>query len=213
MAAPKPFRVVQHEAIEDGFVELLGEEQKNFEPIKFTDTINTLIQLAGQYVSKVTQLIEERDVASSGKMSDLIEPTEVEIDGTTYTIGILAPAYASYQDEGVEGWHQNGFKGSRFQFKTRGVDPDGAHVKSIKTWLQREGKSAANVKVGISKRETRGRTIDAKTQAAVTAAYMIKRQGITATYFWRDATTEMQLYIAKELGTAVKIDIVNFLLK
>lgn len=213
MAAIKPFKEVQHAALKDGFLDLLGDNKEQYRPVTFDDTVNTLVALAGQYISKLASLINERDVASSGKMADLMQPTEVTIDGTVYTIGIEAPDYASYQDEGVEGWHESGFKGSRFKFKTRGVDPEGDHVKSIKEWLQREGSSARNVKVGISARERKGKQLDEKTKAAVTVAYMIKRQGIEAKYFWRDATAGMQLVIQKELGKAFKIDIVNSILK
>lgn len=212
MAAIKPFKEVQHEALADGFLDLLGTNQGDYTAVDFDDTVNTLVQLAGQYISKIVSLINARDVASSGKMSDLIQPTEVTIDGKVYTIGIQMPDYASYQDEGVEGWHESGFRGSRFKFKTRGVDPEGAHVKAIKDWLTRESSSAANVKVGISKRETKGKQLDAKTKAAVTTAYMIKRQGIEAKYFLRDATEGMQLVIQKELGKAFKIDIINSIL-
>lgn len=218
MAATKTFSAVQHKAIDDGFLDLLGEDQSNFKSISFDDTVNTLIQLAAQYVAKLTQLINERDVASSGKMADLIEPTSVQINGTTYTIGILAPEYASYQDEGVDGWDKS--RGSRFKFKTKGVDPKGGMVKSVRDWLKREGKSARNVKVGISERERKGIgrrqksriKLDARTKEAVAASYMIKRMGIKPTHFWRDATEQMQVTIASELGAAVKIDIVNFLL-
>lgn len=218
MAAVKSFRQVQHKAIEDGFLDLLGEDQGKFKPVTFDDVANTLVQLAGQYVAKLTQLADERDVASSGKMIDKIEPTEVQINGSVYTIGILAPEYASYQDEGVDGWDNS--QGSRFKFKTKGVDPKGEMVKSVKDWLKREGKSARNVKVGISARERRGikskqksrMTADARTRQAVTASYMIKRMGIKPTHFWRDATEQMQVQITNELGKAFKIDIVNYLL-
>ncbi len=213
MGAVKPFKEVQHAALKDGFLDLLGTDQANYTEVKFDDTVNTLVALAGQYIAKLAALINERDVASSGKMADLIQPTEVTIDGTKYTIGVEAPDYASYQDEGVEGWHQNGFKGSRFKFKTRGVDPEGEHVKSIKDWLQREGSSARNVKVGISSREIKGKGLDEKTRNAVTVAYMVKRQGIKPTYFWRDATAGMQLSIQKEFGKAFKLDIINSILK
>jgi hypothetical protein len=209
MAKVKPFREVQHEALTDGFIDALGTSRDGYEKVDFDDVASTLVQLAAQYISKITSNISARDVASSGKMADDIAPTEVMIDGTVYSIGVRMPDYASYQDEGVEGWHTSGFRGSRFKFKTRGVDPDGDHVKSIKEWLKRESSSAANVKVGISSREKKGMQLDAKTKAAVRTAYMIKRQGIEAKYFIRDATEGMQLVIQKEFGTAFRTDIYN----
>lgn len=194
---------VQHKAIESGFLDLLGEQKTN--TVKLDDTVNTLVQLAGLYVSMITENIEKKDVASSGALSDSIDPTEISINGTRYEIGIKAKKYATFQDEGVNGWAKN--RGSAISFKTKGVDPKGDFVKSVKSWLQREGKSARNVKVGISPREKRG--MDALTKNAVSVAYMIKRQGIKKTNFWRDATKEMEVYIKNEFGAALKIDIIN----
>lgn len=212
MPSPKPFKQVQHKAIDSGFLDLLGESQSNYEKFDFDDTVNTLVQLAEQYISKLTTKIEEKDVASSGKLSDSITPTEVEVQGKVYSIGIETLKYASYQDEGVDGWANA--QGSPYKFKTKGVDPKGEMVKSVKEWMRREGKSARNVKVGISSREVRGRGIrNAQTKAAVAAAFMIKRQGIKPTHFWSEATSEMALVIKNEFGAALKIDIINNLKK
>lgn len=208
MATPKPFKEVQHAAIDDGFLDLLGSDQSGYAKVDFDDITNTLVQVAAQYVAKLTQGVEDKDVASSGKMSDSIQPTTIEIQGSIYSIGIEVLKYADFQDEGVDGWAKS--QGSPYKFKTKGVDPKGDMVKSIKTWLKQESKSAKNVKQGISRRETKGKQIlDAKTKAAVTAAYMIKRQGIKPTHFWRDATDEMAVVIRNEFGRALKIDIIN----
>jgi len=202
------FNQVQHEALADGFIDLLGEDASNFQPVKLSDVNNTIIQLAANYVDLVTQKIEEKDVVSSGKLMDLIKPTNVEFDGQTYSVGIVAPYYASYQDEGVNGWAVD--RGSRFNFETKGVDPEGEMVKSIKAWMAREGKSARNVKTPVSSREARGRKLrDATTSAAVQVSYMIKKHGIKPKYFWREATNEFLVYMENELGVAIKIDVIN----
>jgi hypothetical protein len=199
---------VQHEALADGFIDLIGTDTDNFEPVELSDTANTIVQLAAAYVDLISNQIDEKDVASSGKLQNLITPTNVEFNGTTYSIGINAPFYASYQDEGVNGWAVN--RNSRFTFKTRGVNPDGEMVKSIKQWIQREGASARNVKQSVSKREAKGRRMpDATTRAAVRASYFIKRKGIKPTYFWKEATNEFLVLIEKELGIAIKIDVIN----
>lgn len=202
------FSKVQHEAINEGFFDLLGKDNKDFAPVELSDTENTLVQLAAKYIELINQKIEDTDTASSGAMQDAIQPTEIEVNGTVYTIGITAKEYTSYQDEGVNGWAVD--RGSRFSFKTKGVDPKGDMVKAIKGWLKREGKSAANVKVGVSEREKRGKSLqDLTTSKAMGVAYMIKRQGIKPKHFWRDATNEMQLFIENELGQALRIDIIN----
>ena len=199
---------VVHSVLEDTDIELAGESRADYSPVEFTDTGNTVIQLAATYIELINEEIEKKDVASSGFMQDNITPTDLEVNGDTLTVGINAPLYASYVDEGVNGWAVN--RGSRFQYRTKGVDPNGAMVKSLKSYIQREGLSARNVKVSVTQREAKGKTMkDATTKAAMQMGYMIKRQGIKPRHFWHDATNKFIPIAEKELGTAVKIDIIN----
>ena len=198
----------QHEAVDSGFIDLNTLDQGDYEQVKLNDIENTLVQVAAAYVDLLHQKALEKDVNSSGSMIDSINATQVTKTNQGYSIGITAPDYASYQDEGVNGWKVD--RGSRFQFRTKGVDPGGAMVASVKQWIQREGSSARNVKKSISKREQRGKQMkDATTQAAVSASYFIKKKGIKPTHFWRDATNEINDYIESELAIATKIDIIN----
>ena len=202
------FAKIQHEALADGFIDLLGEDTSKFQKIELKDVNNTIEQLAARYIDIVSDKINEKDVVSSGRMADEMQPTDVSFDGRTYTIGITAPEYSTYQDEGVNGWAVD--RGSRFSFKTRGVDPNGAMVKSVKAWIAREGASARNVSRAVSAREAKGKQMmDASTRAAVTASYFIKRKGIKPRKFWKQATDEFQSTIESELGVALKIDIIN----
>lgn len=196
---------IQHEALKSGELDLLFEEPPQ-EQVEFIDLQSTLEQLAAVYIGLINEKMDEKDVSSSGKMQTSIKASEVTQTGNNYEIGIFAPDYASYQDEGVNGWAVN--RGSRFQFRTKGVSPD--MLKSVKDWLQREGKSARNVKQGISKREVRG--MDALSQRANTAAFMIKRQGLKPTHFWKEATDDLNRYFEEEVGNAIKVDIVNNIL-
>jgi hypothetical protein len=196
---------IQHQALKSGELDLLFEEPPKGQ-VEFIDLQSTLEQLAAVYIGFINEKMDEKDVSSSGKMQTSIKASEVTQTGNTYEIGIFAPDYASYQDEGVNGWAVN--RGSRFQFRTKGVSAD--MLKSVKDWLQREGKSARNVKVGISKREVRG--MDALSQRANTAAFMIKRQGLKPTHFWKEATDDLNRYFEEEVGNAIKVDIVNNIL-
>ena len=203
---------VQHEALADGFIDLLGEDTANFEPVKLTDVNNTIVQLAAKYIDIVADKINEKDVVSSGRMADEMQPTMLEFDGKTYRIGITAPEYSSYQDEGVNGWAVD--RGSRFSFRTRGVDPNGEMVKSVKQWIQREGASARNVTRAVTARERKGQTMpDPTTRAAVRASYFIKKKGIKPRRFWKEATDEFLVEMENELGIALKIDVINCITK
>lgn len=201
-------RSIVHTVLEDTDIELSSESRADYTPVKFTDTENTLLQLAGTYIELINEEIEHKDVSSSGFMQDNITPTDLEVSDNTLSVGINAPLYASYVDEGVNGWAVD--RGSRFKFRTKGVNPKGDMVKSLKSYIEREGLSARNVKVSVTSREAKGKTMrDASTKAAVQMAYMIKRHGIRPRHFWSDATKTFLPIAEKELGVAVKIDIIN----
>jgi hypothetical protein len=201
-------RAAQHEAVDSGFIDLNRLDAGDYKFIDLSDIENTLINVAAAYVGLLHEKATQKDVNSSGSMIDDIKATDITKTENGYSIGITAPDYATYQDEGVNGWKVN--RGSRFQFKTKGVNPDGPMVASVKQWIQREGLSARNVKQGISRREKRGMKMqDATTKAAVSASYFIKKKGLKATHFWSDATNEINAYIETELGIATKIDIIN----
>jgi hypothetical protein len=201
-------RSAQDLADKTGFLDLLGESQELFEPVKLDSLASSLAWLAANYADKLTKRLNEADASSSGDLADSIVPLDVEILGTVYSVAIEAKKYADFIDEGVSGWAND--RGSRFKFKTRGVDPKGPMVKSIKAYLLREGKISRNTKVAVSKREAkRGAITDATTRAAISTAYMIKRQGIAPTHFWRNATADMAQLVEKELGAALKVDIIN----
>jgi len=198
----------QHEAVDSGFIDLNTLDAGDYQAIDLSDIKNTLVAIAGAYVGLIHENATSRDVNSSGDMIENIKPTDVTTTETGYSIGITAPDYATYQDEGVNGWKVN--RGSRFQFKTKGTREGSAMYNSLKEWVNREGQSARNVKVGVTRRERRGMKMQSlETKTILAAAAGIKRFGIKPTHFWSDATKEINAYIETELGIATKIDIIN----
>jgi hypothetical protein len=201
-------RAAQHEAVDTGFIDLNTLDAGDYQAIDLSDIENTLIIVAGVYVGLLHDNANSKDVNSSGDMIENIKPTEVTKSENLYSIGITAPDYATYQDEGVNGTKVD--RGSRFNFQTNGTREGTPMYNSLKQWVQREGLSARNVKQGVTRRERRGmqmKSVETKTILAVAAG--IKRSGIKATNFWSDATTEIQQYFETELAIASKIDIIN----
>jgi hypothetical protein len=198
----------QHEAVDTGFIDLNTLDASDYQPIDLSDIQNTLVNIAAAYVGLIHENATNKDVVSSGNMIEDIQATDITTTDTGYAIGITAPDYATYQDEGVNGWKVN--RGSRFQFKTKGTREGSAMYNSLKAWVQREGLSARNVKQGVTRRERRGMKMqDAETKTILAVAAGIKRSGLRATNFWSDATNEINAYIETELGIATKIDIIN----
>lgn len=203
---------IVHQVVDLSDVELASESRADFEPVNFKDTKNTFVKLAAVYIELINEEIEKKDVASSGRMQDNITPTQLQIDGDVLKIGINALEYTSYVDEGVNGWALD--RGSRFKYRTKGVNPDGDMVKSLKEYISREGLSARNVKVSVTSRERKGQSMpDPTTRAAVNMAYMIKRFGIKPRHFWRDATEQFIPIFEDELSAALRVDIINNITK
>jgi len=194
--------------LEGNDIDLMGESQQSFQPIKLNDLADTLTYLAALYTEKLADSLNKADATSSGALADSIIPLDVKVFGSVYTVEIQAATYAKFIDEGVDGWAKS--RGSQYKFKTKGVDPNGEMVKSIKAWLLREGSFSQNVRTQLSKRESRQQSItDSATRKSISVAYMIKRQGIKPTRFWGNATKGMKQIVEQELAKALKVDIIN----
>jgi len=192
--------------LEGNEIDLMGEEQ--VKPIKLNDLADTMAYLAALYTQKLAESLNKADATSSGFLADSIIPLDVKILGSVYTVEIQAATYAKFIDEGVDGWAKA--RGSKYKFKTKGVDPNGEMVKSVKAWLLREGSFSQNVRTQLSKRESRQQSItDSATRKSISVAYMIKRQGIRPTKFWSNTTKDMARVVEQELAKALKVDIIN----
>ena len=192
--------------LEGNDIDLMGEEQ--IKPIKLNDLADTMAYLAALYTQKLAESLNKADATSSGFLADSIIPLDVKILGSVYTVEIQAATYAKFIDEGVDGWAKA--RGSKYKFKTKGVDPNGEMVKSVKAWLLREGSFSQKVRTQLSKRESRQQSItDSATRKSISVAYMIKRQGIKPTRFWGNATKDMARVVEMELAKALKVDIIN----
>lgn len=197
------------QAVTSGFLDEIGSgERTDYDFVKLENIKQTLEYIAGRYVEEISKAIEKKDASSSGAMKESIKPLEVEVMGSVYTVAIEANKYLSYVDEGVDGWANS--RGSKYKFKTKGVNPDGEMVKSVMEWLTREGSIGKLTLRPISKRERRQQKItDTSKRAAMRAAFMIKRQGIIPKGFMALAKRNMDKEVKKEFGAALKLDIQN----
>jgi hypothetical protein len=193
----------------------LGEDKSSYQGVELTDIRDTIVFLGKSFAQVLADEMDKKDVSSTGKLQDNIIPGDLEQSGELISVNISAYEYFSYQDQGVSGWAND--TNSPYKFRTKGVDPKGEMVKSIKEWLDREKKSSAPTGLGkykITAREKRGGNIlDASTQAAVGKAYAIKKYGIPARHFTEPAMAIIRNLAEKELGIALKVDIINNLTK
>lgn len=193
----------------------LGEDKSAYHGVELTDIRDTIVFLGKSFAQVLADEMDKKDVSSTGKLQDNITPGELQQKGELITVNISAYEYFSYQDKGVSGWDND--TNSPYKFRTKGVDPKGEMVKSLKEWMKREGKSSSPTGLGkykITAREKRGGDIlDASTKAAVGKAYAIKRYGIRPRKFTEPAINTIRQLAEKELGIALKVDIINNLTK
>lgn len=191
-------------------LDLTGEERSGFKEVKLTKIRDTMEALGIEFAQVLADEMDTVDASSSGRLQDSIKPQPLVEQGTSLTVPIEAFIYFDYIDKGVDGWAKS--KGGKFQFKTKGVDPKGEMVASIKDWMAREGASATN-KYKITAREKRGGNIlDASTTVAVAMSYAIKRDGIAPKRFTEPAAAKFAGIAEKKLGESLRIDIKNNLL-
>jgi hypothetical protein len=197
-----------HEVLQSSDLELAEYDSANLSKVDLSDIKDTIVHLGAKYIDFITEEIINQDLKSSGDLERSLQLTELSETGGVYSVGIKAAEYASYLDEGVNGWKVN--RGSRFQFKTKGTREGSPMFMSLKQYVNREGLSARNVKVGISSRERRGMKLqNVETKQILALAATIKRQGIKPKRFWTNATEDFTKYAETELGVALKIDIIN----
>ena len=180
------------------------------------ETQDKLTVLAAQYSIALAKKLGDVDASSSGDLAESIQPLSIQVKDNIFYVDIVAARYASFIDEGVDGWANS--RGSRFKFKepkkrkgikSRKVKKLSPMELSVKSYLERESKISQSKYDVINKKGKEKMQTDYKIQEVKTVAYMIKRMGIKATHFWRDATTEFSSIVEKELGMAVQIDIIN----
>ncbi len=199
----------QLHAIDSGVLDLIGDSKKLYQPVRLDDVAETLLYVAGRYAEEMANAMNRKDVVSSGKGADSITIQDVEIMGSLYSVSIEANKYLSFVNDGVDGWAQS--VGGKYAFKTKGVDPKGKMVKSIRQWLIREGKISRNMNYKpLTNREKKQKTItDTTTREAMRTAFMIKRQGIKPRGFFEEAKAKMQAEVEREFKAAIKVDIIN----
>jgi hypothetical protein len=199
----KSINKIQQEAIDSGVLDLGGTEQLEFRKVELSNTQNVLEQLAANFSIMLANSLEATNATSSGDLADSILPLSLQINGNVYEVGIESNLYGKYIDEGVNGVVKS--RGAKYSFKNYGVPK--TMLQSVKDYLEREGKMTRNLpaKYAVTKKEGKSW----QDQKAASVAYMIKRQGIAANNFVSTATKEFEKYLTEQLGTAVKVDILN----
>lgn len=94
------------------------------------ETQDKLTQLAAQYSIALAKKLGDVDASSSGELADSIQPLSIQVKDNIFYVDIVAAKYASFIDEGVDGWANS--RGSRFKFKTKELIRKGQWLKVLR---------------------------------------------------------------------------------
>ena len=194
-------------------LELIGSDDFEYEEISFDATSQALLNAALDYCLTAQDKLRAVDRVGSGALLESIVPTQIEIHGTIFSIGVELVSYYKFVDQGVKGW-QSGGGNSPFQFKPPGHSgvKKSKFVDSIKKWLISNGKATRTAPVKSSMRDSKRKQaakLDATTRSAIIIAAQIRRRGLEPTNFWTDTEKEMITKLKDKFGLALKIDIIN----
>jgi hypothetical protein len=190
------------------FLDLLGSDKSSFQEQRFEELEDTVLRMGNAYALAMADALDRSDAVSSGRGADSLRATELTVTPGKIEISVEGLSYLEFIDKGVNGWKVD--KGGKYQFKTKGIDPKGAMVKSVMDWLKREKSfSSSGYKAITPKESSRLRIKDPNIQRAISASYMIKRNGIRPVNFIEDATEEITRTFASDLAAALKYDIIT----
>lgn len=203
----------QQKIINNGFLDLLGEEKSQFHTIDLDAISGTLVEIAVEYATLARENLELSGHVATGALSDSIIPTNVTIFGKVYQVDINVSDYYKFVDKGVKGWADEKGGASPYQFKK--TFPSKKMVTAIRKWVIREGlkgRGKENVK-GTKRDRKRHKITDTSTQTAIMISQAIKRKGLRPSHFWTRTEDQIREKVKEEFGKALKIDIINNLIK
>lgn len=198
----------QSKAISSGFLNSVGESK-----IQFVVTSAALEEYGVLFKQRITELINQRQVVGSGKLSDSITPVIVE-EGDTAILQIRLLDYYDYPNQGVKGVRSSkNAPASPYKYKSYRMNEEGrASIRNYilsgkaKVRLVRNDKAAGIglERKGISQKQGKS-LIDRQTNQLI---YLIKRYGIKATNYFTDAFKETMSDFEVTMSEAVGRDIV-----
>lgn len=201
----------QQQALGDGSLDFLDDlDGVDSNPVRLSITEKVLAQYGAEFLLVMGKLANQRKVVNKG---DLLTNAKFRMIDDGSTLQIIVRDYYDFPNEGVKGVKSTrNAPRSPYRFKNYGMNPEGR--KSIAEYI-RSGKARISVArndkaFGIGREKKQKSLIDAKTDQLI---YMIKRQGIKATYYFTDAIKETFKDFELTMSEAVGRDIVFTLQK
>ena len=202
----------QQQALGDGSLDFLDDlDGVDSNPVRLSITEKVLAQYGAEFLLVMGKLANQRKVVDKGKILSEAKFRMID-DGAA--MQIIVPDYYDFPNEGVKGVKSTkNAPRSPYRFKNYGMSAEGRkniaeYIRSGKARIEtvRKGDKA----FGIGRESKHKKLLDAQTEGLI---YMIKRQGIKATYYFTDAIKETFKDFELTMSEAVGRDIVFTLQK
>jgi hypothetical protein len=185
------------------------------EPAEFNSLIEeAVIRFVNSLSDAMKSNLTEKDAYyADSELVQSIITLPLELNGTTFSMGIDMNYYGDFLNKGVSGT-RNKFN-SPYSFKKESVSP--AFNKSLRKWITKRGipiQSRYSNTRNLTKSARAKKQIDEKTKMAYAIGMGIKREGIEPTHFIDDALSEKSIQtfaqsLADALGRSIEVTIIN----
>ena len=210
--AQKSLRQLQQEALNEGFLDDLGNDKTNYaDKRKAPVTEQLLIEVVGNFLLQVQENLNKANKIDTGTLSESVSAGDLVSNKGVYSIEAGYPLnseaanYAPFVNQGVKGFLSGEPSDSPFSFKSARPRYDGVMVDAMLQWIRRNGVSNRNEdqRTDLSQLQTKRQSvgkIDVERQGAFLAASGVKQRGLPKTDFF---TSAVRQYFGDEFVAAV----------
>lgn len=183
--------------------------------VTLSNSAKTLVKIADVFIQDYKRRMQRSGNVATGKGSDLIKGSDIEINGTKLSIDIMVPKYLLYQSYGVNGTEKK--HGSKYSYGKK-MPP----AADILKWVRRRALRADQYKSIKRTRYKAGMDKDRAVQKirdeaksfrslAFAIARGIQKNGIKPTKDLQNAGKTIERVFKKELAAGFRLDIIESL--
>lgn len=210
--AKQSIRQLQNDALNEGFLDDLGNDATNYASKKDAPvTERLLIEAVGNFLLAVQENIIKANKIDTGNLSEQLASGNLINNKGSYSIEAGYPLdsdaanYAPFVNQGVKGFISGEPSDSPFSFKSAYPKKDGPMTQAILQWVKRNGiaSRSEDQKKRLSNLQTKRASVGDVAGDRATAfliAGKIKQRGLPKTDFFTSAVRE---YFGDEFVAAV----------
>jgi hypothetical protein len=194
----------QAEALAEGFLDNLGSNKNEFQP---KNTYTEVFLLVGELIDTAQNNLNKANRTASGALSESIIGDDPVKNAGVLRVDVLMNFYGAFVNKGVKGT-RSGSSREGYSFRNEVVSQ--SMYDAIKGWIESAKAKIRTVKKykGYGKHEVKQKSI-AQYDATYAVARSIKQHGLKPTGFMDDAIAKTKDKMARRLGAALEVDIID----